>query len=84
MASGRPILASDLPSIREILTEETGYFADADDPSSFADALKRIIADPNGAERKASAARRFAEENTWSKRAQRIFLSIEATDLRGV
>jgi glycosyltransferase involved in cell wall biosynthesis len=72
MASGRPILASDLPSIREILTEETGYFADADDPSSFADALKRITADPNGAERKAAAARYFAEENTWTKRAQRI------------
>ena len=72
MASRRPILASDVPSIREILSDETGYFAKPDDPRSFADALKRIFADSNKAERRASAARAYAENNTWAKRAEHI------------
>ena len=72
MASQRPILASDLPSIREILTDETGYFATADDPRSFAGALQHIFSAPEEAMRRALAARAVAEHNTWENRARTI------------
>ena len=76
MASRRPIVASDLPSIREILSEETGYFAEADNPQSFADALKHIMANLKEAERRAAAARALAEDNTWRRRAERIVKAV--------
>ncbi len=79
MASERPILASDLPSIREILTEETGYFATADDPRSFAAMLQKILADKFGAESRARAARVYAQKHTWEKRAKRILDALGAT-----
>jgi len=79
MASERPILASDLPSIREVLTDETGYFATPDDPHSFADALKRIFSEPEEAMKRARAARRVAEENTWENRARGIIEKLNAS-----
>jgi glycosyltransferase involved in cell wall biosynthesis len=76
MASSRPILASDLPSVREILTEETGYFATPDDADSFARTLDRIFSNPEEALRKARAARSLAENNTWEQRAERILKAV--------
>lgn len=77
MASARPILASDLPSIREILSDESAYFATADDAASFARALKRIHSEPEEAALHARKARTIAEDNTWRKRAERIVGRLE-------
>lgn len=77
-ASRRPIVASDLPSIREVLTDESAYFATPDDPASFSEALRRALRDPREAEQKVVAARRIAEENTWRARTARILEKIVA------
>lgn len=71
MMSGRPIVASDLPSIREVLSEETAYFAKPDDPRSFARAIAHACDDPD-APKKARAARQKAEGYTWQARCRRI------------
>ncbi len=71
MASRRPIVASDLPSIREILPENIGYFATPDNPESFAAKITEALQDPAGGER-ARAARAIAEGYSWSARAERI------------
>ena len=71
-ASKRPILASNLPSIREILSEREAYFAEPDNEESFAEALRRILREPSVARAKAEAAYKIAEENTWGKRSARI------------
>ncbi|KKS24991.1 MAG: Glycosyl transferase group 1 [Candidatus Jorgensenbacteria bacterium GW2011_GWF2_41_8] len=43
MASGRPIVASDLLSLREILTEQEAIFFKPDDPLDLALKIKEIL-----------------------------------------
>ncbi|MEK7581842.1 MAG: glycosyltransferase, partial [Patescibacteria group bacterium] len=43
MASGRPIVASDLPSLREVLNENNAVFVKPDDPESLAEGIKKIF-----------------------------------------
>lgn len=71
MASGVPIVASDLPSIREVLTEESAYFASPDDPKSFAEVITKALIDP-AREKVAAKARMRVETCTWDARAKAI------------
>lgn len=71
MASERPIIASDLPSIKEILPESIGYYATPDDPESFAHAIKSALDDSRDLGR-ARLGRELAQQYSWQKRAERI------------
>ena len=71
-ASKRPILASNLPSLREILNDNQAFFAEPDDEKSFASALREVVSDPEKAAGKAAAAYEIAANNTWEKRSARI------------
>lgn len=77
MAADRPIVSSDLPTIRDVLSEETAYFCAPGDASSLADALISIAdALPNAHARAARA--RFAVENhTWIRRMDRILTAVQ-------
>lgn len=69
MASGRPIVSSRLPSIEEIVDDTLVYFAEADNPQSFAEQITQALAD--GAEStRAVHARKEAQMYTWKKRAE--------------
>jgi glycosyltransferase involved in cell wall biosynthesis len=73
MASGRPIVASDLPSIREVLTD--GYNAllvEAGNPQALIDGVRRIKADTALAERLATQALQDVHRFTWDRRAERL------------
>lgn len=73
MAAGRPIVASDLPSIREILQDgEHALLVAPGDPRALADAVRRLLADPILAGRLASSARRAVVEYGWDRRAARL------------
>lgn len=69
MASGRPIVASDIPSIREIVDETTAFFAVPDDPQSFAAAIQQALGQPEAAHRRVEKARREVQKYTWTARA---------------
>jgi glycosyltransferase involved in cell wall biosynthesis len=71
MAAQRPIAASDLPSIREILDEECAYFFDPDDPEALAACL-RTIRESTAADERARSARKRVERYSWSARAERL------------
>lgn len=67
MALGRPVVASDLPALAEVVgAPGAGLLAPADDPAALADAVARLAADPDLAARLASAGRRFAAGRTWA------------------
>ncbi len=73
MATGKPMLASDLPAIREILVDgETALLCDPDDPQEWIDALNRLrdkeLRDKIGERAK----KEFHERYTWKKRAEMI------------
>lgn len=79
LAMGRPIVASDLPSIREVLThEQTALLVPAGDPGALASALRRLAADPELAGRLASNACALAARYTWDARAARLESALTA------
>ena len=72
MASGRPIVASQLPSIQEVLSDRNCFFARADDPDSFSRAIRTALENPDLAAAKASAALSDVKQYTWQQRAVSI------------
>jgi glycosyltransferase involved in cell wall biosynthesis len=73
LALGRPIVASDLPAIREVLTHEaTALLVPAGDETALAAAIRRLVDDPPLADRLAMAARALAPGYTWDARAARL------------
>lgn len=74
MASGRPIIASDLPSIREVLDNNNSYLFKADDPKSMAKVLDMAIKDEEDAKKRADMAKDKVKSFTWQKRADKINL----------
>jgi glycosyltransferase involved in cell wall biosynthesis len=77
MASGTPIVASDIPSIREIMNDTMGFFAVADDAESFARAIERALGDPEEAARRAEQARADVRKYTWARRAEEILARMQ-------
>jgi glycosyltransferase involved in cell wall biosynthesis len=70
---GRPIVASDLTAIREVLTDgETALLVPAGDAAALAAAFQRLTDDPGLADRLAQAARRLADRYTWAARAAKL------------
>jgi glycosyltransferase involved in cell wall biosynthesis len=70
---GRPIVAADLPALREVLTgNQTALMVPPDDPEAFGRAFERLAADPLLAQRLGRAARALAPLYTWDRRAERI------------
>jgi len=69
MASGTPIVASDIPSISEI-AKGRAILVTPDNPGSLAAGITRVLTD--GAEREMDAARAWVKDHTWIRRAERI------------
>jgi glycosyltransferase involved in cell wall biosynthesis len=67
MASGTPIVASDIPSLREVLNERTAVFFEADNPVSLHEAVKSVF--ERGFE---TESLNEVKHYTWEKRAQKI------------
>jgi glycosyltransferase involved in cell wall biosynthesis len=84
LAAGRPIVASDLPAIREILRDnENARLVPPDDPRALADALRAVTQDPALAVRLASGAFDTATEYSWDRRAERLEAVLQtARDMR--
>jgi len=72
-ACAAPVVASDIPGYREILSDETGALVPPDDPEALADAVAGLLADePARAERGRAARRRAVEEYAWPLLARRL------------
>ncbi|WP_309133846.1 glycosyltransferase family 4 protein [Cellulomonas sp.] len=67
MALGRPVVASDLPALAEIVDEPgAGLLAAPDDAEALADAIGRLVEDRALGERLGAAGREFAATRTWA------------------
>lgn len=77
MVAQRPIVSSDLPSIREIVSDNEVYFAEADNAESFNQKINEAFGDTKTARsRVQSAYRLVCERYTWGMRAQQILSEI--------
>jgi len=72
MASKRPVVVTDIPSIREIADEKNALIVPADDPKEMAAGLLRAIQDEQRAKEASGNAYRYVLEHTWKERAKRI------------
>ncbi len=78
MASGVPIIASDLPSLREIINPSLAYFFTPDDPKSLGEVIEHAFGEYAEAKKKGVAALALAEQYSWQKRAQHILAFMNA------
>jgi glycosyltransferase involved in cell wall biosynthesis len=73
MAVGRPIVASDLPAIREVLEDNvTALLVPGGDAAAIAAAVRRLIDDPALGARLARGAALAVRDYSWDRRAERI------------
>lgn len=72
MASKRPIVATDLPSVREVLNEKNSVLIEPDNPKNLTDGIKFILENQKSAESLASQAFEDVQNYTWQKRAEKI------------
>lgn len=72
MASKRPIIASGLPSIKEILNESNAALVEPDNPEALAKGIKSVLADVAAAAKRAERAYADVQQYTWVKRARLI------------
>lgn len=73
LAAGRPIVASDLPSLSHFLTHgDNALLVPPGSPEAFGSALERLKTDPELRRALSRSARRHAGQFTWSKRARRV------------
>ncbi len=79
LAAGRPIVASDLLSTREIFADgKTARLFEAGNPAALAAAVRAVLADPGAADRMGRAAFEASASYTWARRAERIERLLDA------
>jgi glycosyltransferase involved in cell wall biosynthesis len=78
MASGVPISASDVPSLREIIDESMANFFTPDDPAALAVSILSVLSNEHDAREKARHAQKKVEEYTWNRRAKTVLDFIKA------
>lgn len=72
MASGRPVIASDLPSVREVLSGETGLLIEPGNTDSLASAIETLVRDRALGERLSHHARAEVRKYSWDTRAEAL------------
>jgi len=71
MASGAPVVASDIGVFRE-LTGDAALYADAKDSSSYGNAIERLLYEPGLAQRLAARGRERVAHFTWDHTVERL------------
>jgi glycosyltransferase involved in cell wall biosynthesis len=74
MASGRPILSSDLPVFREVLDETFAILLPAGDLKAWDEALKGLLGDEARRRRMGREATEVAKGYSWVARAEKILV----------
>lgn len=72
MASGRVIIASDLPVLREVVDESNCYFANPENVNDWVEKIKYISEHREEAKEKACKAAQDVKQYTWHQRAEKM------------
>lgn len=80
MAAGVPIIASDLPSLREVLKHrENAWLVDPEDSEMLLNAIVAILGNAELARRLSAKAQQDVKHFAWENRAQRILDNLTMT-----
>jgi glycosyltransferase involved in cell wall biosynthesis len=72
LASGIPIVASNLPSLKEVLTSDMAVFAEADNPTSFKKEIIDLLTDESKMARMRQKSLEESKKYSWEQRAKNI------------
>lgn len=72
MASGTPIVSSDLPSLRDVLNDGNARLVSPDNPEALASGIRKLLENPKTASALARQAREDVQPHTWDRRAGSI------------
>ena len=72
MAADRPLVTSDLPTVRDVLSEKTAVFCEPGSTEGFVKALAWIHEHPEDAKARATAAATLVRHHTWPDSMARI------------
>jgi phosphatidyl-myo-inositol alpha-mannosyltransferase len=80
-----PVVASDIPGYRGVVTDETGLFVPPGNPAALADAVTGLLADDSRRQARGAAGRRVAERDySWDAIARRLVEIYESVTGRPV
>ncbi len=77
LASGTPVVATDIPALRDWITDQQAEFVRPDDAESLAEGIERLLTDKPRAESLRSAGPEKARELSYERRAEAILRSLE-------
>jgi glycosyltransferase involved in cell wall biosynthesis len=78
MAAKVPIVASNLPAIREILENgKTAVLVEPDNPKALAEGIEKVLTDREFARKIVEQAYKKVQDFTWEKRAENITIFLE-------
>ncbi len=77
MASGVPIVASDLPSVREVLNESNALLVEPNNPEVLAQGIYNVLNNSDLAKRISTMAFEGVQRFTWDQRAERVLEHIK-------
>ncbi len=80
MAAGCAIVSSDLPALRDVLSEDDAVWAVSEDPIALAAGIRALVADPERARALGVRLREKARAYTWRARAEKLAGMIEVLD----
>jgi glycosyltransferase involved in cell wall biosynthesis len=72
LAAHKPIVASDIPSIREIVSEREVFFFEPDNERSLAQTIATALTSTDAVLKKSHAARELAKVHSWEARSANI------------
>lgn len=72
MASQRPIVASDLPSIREVLNENNSVLVKPDNPKALAEGINSVLKKPDFSANISAKAWNDVQKYDWTERGKKI------------
>src|SRR5262249_37663689 len=76
-ACSTPVVASDIPGYRDVMTAETGVLVRPDDPGAFAQAVEGLLADEARRRQLGEGARRRARAYSWDDIGRRLLAIYE-------
>ena len=77
LASGKPILSSDLPVLREVLNDKNSILLPCDDLDEWEEAILKVKNEEALAIKLALAAKETAKNFSWQQRVKSIFGDVE-------
>ncbi len=77
LAARRPIVASDLPILREVLNSKNAIMLPSGDKEAWTEALNKLQKSPRQRKTLSVAAQTTARHYTWQKRAERILHGLQ-------